>query len=261
MTQEILQVAVFQLDSVWEDTQANRAKIDQFLCSVPENTDVVFLSEMFSTGFTMNASVLAESMEGETIQWMKECCREYQLALCGSLIIREDEKYFNRLLFVEPSGQIHFYNKRHLFTMGNEDSYFEQGTERLILNYKGWRICPLICYDLRFPVWARNRNDYDVLIYSANWPQARTEAWNTLLKARALENQAYVVGANRVGVDGNSISYSGNSQLIDAKGNVLSSIEDFAENMVVAQFSYFELIKFRSDFPVLNDADEFSIYI
>jgi len=261
MTQEILQVAVFQLDSVWEDTQANRAKIDQFLCSVPENTDVVFLSEMFSTGFTMNASVLAESMEGETIQWMKECCREYQLALCGSLIIREDEKYFNRLLFVEPSGQIHFYNKRHLFTMGNEDSHFEQGTERLILNYKGWRICPLICYDLRFPVWARNRNDYDVLIYSANWPQARTEAWNTLLKARALENQAFVVGANRVGVDGNSISYSGNSQLIDAKGNVLSSIEDFAENMVVAQFSYFELIKFRSDFPVLNDADEFSIYI
>ncbi len=261
MTQEILQVAVFQLDSVWEDIQANRAKIDQFLCSVPENTDVVFLPEMFSTGFTMNASVLAESMEGETIQWMKECCREYQLALCGSLIIREDEKYFNRLLFVEPSGQIHFYNKRHLFTMGNEDSHFEQGTERLILNYKGWRICPLICYDLRFPVWARNRNDYDVLIYSANWPQARTEAWNTLLKARALENQAYVVGANRVGVDGNSISYSGNSQLIDAKGNVLSSIEDFAENMVVAQFSYFELIKFRTDFPVLNDADEFSIYI
>ena len=261
MTQEILKVAVFQLDSVWEDAPANRAKIDQFLSNVPENTDVVFLPEMFPTGFSMNVSELAESMDSETIRWMKQRCREYQLALCGSLIIREDEKYFNRLVFVEPSGEIHFYNKRHLFTMGNEESHFEQGTERLIVTYKGWRICPLICYDLRFPVWARNRNEYDILVYSVNWPQARTEVWNTLLKARAIENQAYVVGANRVGVDGNSITYSGNSQLIDAKGNVLASIEDFAENIVAAQFSYSGLIQFRIDFPVLNDADEFSIYI
>lgn len=261
MTQEILKVAVFQLDSVWEDAPANRAKIDQFLSNVPENTDVVFLPEMFPTGFSMNVSELAESMDSETIRWMKQRCREYQLALCGSLIIREDEKYFNRLVFVEPSGEIHFYNKRHLFTMGNEESHFEQGTERLIVTYKGWRICPLICYDLRFPVWARNRNEYDILVYSVNWPQARTEVWNTLLKARAIENQAYVVGANRVGVDGNSITYSGNSQLIDAKGNVLASIEDFAENMATSQFSYSELIQFRIDFPVLNDADEFSIYI
>jgi len=261
MTQEILNVAVFQLDSVWEDAQANRAKIDQLLSILPENTDVVFLPEMFPTGFSMNVSELAESMEGETIQWMKERSRDYQLALCGSLIIREDEKYFNRLVFVEPSGEINYYNKRHLFTMGNEERHFESGTERLIVTYKGWRICPLICYDLRFPVWARNRNEYDILVYSVNWPQARTEVWNTLLKARAIENQAYVVGANRVGVDGNSIAYSGNSQLIDPKGNVLASVEEFTENIVAAQFSYSELNKFRTDFPVLNDADKFSIYI
>jgi omega-amidase len=261
MTQEILKVAVFQLDSVWEDAHANRAKIDQFLLAVPEDTDVVFLPEMFNTGFTLNASELAESMEGETIQWMKERCKQYQLALCGSLIIREDEKYFNRLVFVEPSEKIHFYNKRHLFTMGNEENQFEQGTERLIVTYKGWRICPMICYDLRFPVWVRNRNEYDILVYSANWPQPRTDVWNTLLKARAIENQTYVVGANRVGVDGNSISYSGNSQLIDSKGKVVAYTEEYTENMVAAQFSYSELKKFRTDFPVLNDADDFSIYI
>jgi omega-amidase len=243
MTQETFNIAILQLDSVWEDALANRAKIDQFLSILPENTDVVFLPEMFPTGFSMNVSELAESMQGETIRWMKERCSELRIALCGSLIIREDEKYFNRLVFVEPSGEINFYNKRHLFTMGNEESHFEPGSERLIINYKGWRICTLICYDLRFPVWARNRNEYDILVYSVNWPQARTDVWNTLLKARAIENQAYVVGANRVGVD----------------GNVLASIEEFAEKMVTAQFSYSELIQFRSDFPVLNDADSFSI--
>jgi len=143
--------------------------------------------------------------------------------------------------------------------MGNEESNFEHGTERLIITYKGWRICPLICYDLRFPVWARNRNEYDILIYSANWPQTRTDVWNTLLKARAIENQAYVVGTNRVGVDGNTIVYSGNSQLIDQKGNIVASAEDYDENIISAQFSYSELMKFRSDFPVLNDADQFRL--
>lgn len=257
MTQESLNVAIFQLDLVWENPQANREKIDLFLQKVPKETDVVFLPEMFSTGFTMNVSELAESMDGETIRWMKKRCREYQLALCGSLIICDDEKYFNRLVFVEPSGKIKFYNKRHLFTMGNEEQHFEPGSERLIINYKGWRICPLICYDLRFPVWARNRKEYDVLVYSANWPQARMEVWNTLLKARAIENQAYVVGVNRVGIDGNSIAYSGNSQLIDPKGNVFSTIKDNSEGIIPDQFLFSELVKFRKKFPVLNDSDPF----
>jgi len=163
---------------------------------------VVFLPEMFATGFSMNVSELAEPMNGETVNWMKKRCSEHQLALCGSLIIQENGNFYNRMLFVEPSGKTSFYDKRHLFTMGNEESHFQAGTERLIVDYKGWRICPLICYDLRFPVWARNRNEYDLLVYSANWPQARTEVWNTLLKARAIENQCYVVGVNRVGADG-----------------------------------------------------------
>ena len=152
-----------------------------------------FLPEMFTTGFSMNVAEIAEPMDGETIKWMKDRCAEHQIAFCGSLIISENDQFFNRLVFVEPSGEIKHYDKRHLFTMGNEESHFHRGTERLIVTYNGWRICPLICYDLRFPVWARNRNEYDVLVYSANWPESRTEVWNTLLKARAIENQAYVV--------------------------------------------------------------------
>lgn len=257
MTQESLQIAVFQMDSIWENSVANRARIDELLRKTDSKTDVVFLPEMFTTGFSVGNMELSETMDGETVQWMKTRCREHQLALCGSLIIRENDLYFNRLLFVQPSGEVQFYNKRHLFTMGGEESCFQHGTERLIVTYKGWRICPLICYDLRFPVWARNRNEYDILVYSANWPKARNEVWNTLLKARAIENQAYVVGTNRVGVDGNLIAYQGNSQLIDSKGNVLIA-GNHVESIVSARFLYSELIKFRSDFPVLNDADPFS---
>ena len=259
MTQESLQISVLQFDLEWENPAANRAKIDQWLEQTDKNTDVVFLPEMFTTGFTTNISDLAEPMDGETLHWMKTRCNEHQLALCGSMIIRENNHYFNRLVFVEPSGAVHFYNKRHLFTMGGEESHFQQGTGRLVVTYKGWRICPLICYDIRFPVWSRNRNEYDILVYSANWPQARNEVWNTLLKARAIENQAFVVGANRVGVDGNSISYSGDSQLIDPKGNVVARTENYTENIVFAEFSYAGLVKFRSEFPVLNDADQFTL--
>jgi omega-amidase len=259
MPQEILNIAVFQFNLVWENPVANRVKIDEWLQKANKNIDVVFLPEMFTTGFSMNVSELAEPMEGETVLWMKKCSSEHQFALCGSLIIKENDQYFNRLLFVEPSGEVHFYNKRHLFTMGKEENYFQKGTQRLIVNYKGWRICPLICYDLRFPVWSRNLSEYDILVYSANWPQARTEVWNTLLKARAIENQCYVVGANRVGVDENTISYSGNSQLIDPKGHILAEIGDHHKGIVSAGFSYTELVKFRAAFPVLNDADQFSL--
>lgn len=259
MTQEILHVSVFQLDLVWENPVANRTKIDEWLRKSNEKTDVIFFPEMFTTGFSMNVSGLAETMDGETVSWMKERSAEFQTALCGSLIIREDGKFFNRLLFVEPSGEVHSYDKRHLFTMSKEESHFRKGTERLIVNYKGWRICPLICYDLRFPVWSRNRNEYDLLVYSANWPQARTEVWNTLLKARAIENQSYVVGANRVGADGNLISYSGNSQLINPKGGLLSEIGDHHKGIVSAGLSFSEMVRFRTDFPVLDDADEFSL--
>ena len=259
MTQETLIAAIIQLDQVWEDSRANRLMLDEWLNKADKNTDIVFLAEMFNTGFSLNISTLAETMDGETVLWMKQKSAEYGFAICGSLIIRENDLYYNRLIFAEPSGEVHSYNKRHLFTMGGEESQFEQGKERIIISYKGWRICPLICYDLRFPVWARNRNEYDILVYSASWPQARDEVWNTLLKARAIENQAYVVGANRVGVDGNSITYSGNSQMIDPKGKVFAITQEYVENIVAASLSYNELQRFRADFPVLNDADTFSI--
>jgi len=259
MVHETLRVAVFQFDLVWENPEVNRTKIDEWLQKANRKLDVVFLPEMFSTGFSMNVAELAEPMDGPTITWMKVICAEHQLALCGSLIIKDDNQFFNRLVFVEPSGEIQHYDKRHLFTMADEESHFQPGMERLIVNYNGWRICPLICYDLRFPVWARNRNEYDVLVYSANWPESRTEVWNTLLKARAIENQSYVVGANRVGVDGSKILYSGNSQLIDPKGTQLSAIADHHKGIVFAGFSYSELTEFRKKFPVLDDADQFDI--
>ena len=259
MAQENLRVAVFQFDLAWENPEVNRTKIDEWLQKANRKMDVVFLPEMFTTGFSMNATELAEPMDGETITWMKAKCAEHQLALCGSLIIKENGQFFNRLVFVKPSGEIQHYDKRHLFTMADEESHFQPGMERLIVNYNGWRICPLICYDLRFPVWARNRNEYDILVYSANWPESRTEVWNTLLKARAIENQSYVVGANRVGVDGSNILYSGNSQLIDPKGSVLSAIADHHKGIVYAGFSYSELMEYRKKFPVLDDADQFVV--
>ena len=257
MTQDVLNVAVFQLDLVWENSVSNRTKIDQWLQKTGADKDVVFFPEMFSTGFTMNACRFAEPMDGETISWMKCRSREYQIALCGSLIICEGEHIFNRLVFIEPSGNVYFYDKRHLFTMVVENLNFQKGSERLVVTYKGWRICPLICYDLRFPVWSRNQNEYDILVYSANWPQSRSEVWNTLLCARAIENQSFVVGVNRVGSDGNLIAYSGNSKLINPKGQILAEQENCVEGIISSSFSYRELIHFRSTVPVLDDADLF----
>ncbi len=259
MSQKFLNIAILQLDLVWENPSANRAKIDELLQKTDTNTNVVFLPEMFTTGFSMNVSELAETMEGETVQWLKKRSSEHQLALCGSLIIRKNGDFFNRLLFVEPSGEIHFYNKHHLFAMGNEETHFQKGTERLIVQYKGWRICPLICYDLRFPVWSRNRNEYDLLVYSANWPHNRNDVWNTLLKARAIENQCYVVGANRVGTDKNGIEYSGDSQVICPKGKLLAKSLSDQEEMLSASLSFQEMADFRRKFPVLNDADDFNL--
>lgn len=259
MKQDLLIIAAFQLDLAWENPEANRAKIDELLQKIETKTDVVFLPEMFTTGFSMNVSELAETIEGETVKWMKKRSAEHQLALCGSLIIQENDKFYNRSVFVEPSGEIHFYNKRHLFTMGNEESHFQKGTERLIVQYKGWRICPLICYDLRFPVWSRNRNEYDLLVYSANWPNARNDVWNTLLKARAIENQCYVVGVNRIGTDGNGIYYSGDSQVLNSKGKQIEQSLSAQKELLSATLSFRELSDFRSKFPVLNDSDDFSL--
>jgi len=257
--QEILKIAVFQIDLVWENPQANREKIDRLLGQLPDGVDLVVLPEMFSTGFTMNASTNAETMQGETVSWMVQRCREKRIAICGSLNICEDNNYYNRLIFVDPDERVLTYDKRHLFTMAGENNAYTSGKQRLIIDYKGWRICPLICYDLRFPVWSRNRNDFDLIIYVANWPESRNEVWTTLLRARAIENQSYLVGANRVGVDGNKISYCGNSLLIGPKGNIMASGRDSEECILTAEFSFEKLSAFRSKFPVLNDADDFDL--
>lgn len=259
MVQEILKIAAFQFNLEWENPDANRAQADRMLSQLPGDIDIVFLPEMFTTGFTMNAAKVAEPMTGETLEWLKYRSADSQIVICGSLVIQENEDYFNRLVFVEPSGKVHQYNKRHLFTMAGEDRCYSLGESRLIVEYKGWRICPLICYDLRFPVWSRNRNEYDILTYSANWPESRIDVWKTLLKARAIENQSYVVGVNRVGVDRNNISYSGDSQVIGPKGNILSSAKGHSESIVCAEFNYNELLNFRKKFPVLNDADHFTL--
>lgn len=257
MIQEILHIALYQPDLAWESQAINRQKVDKMLDELIKPVDIVFLPEMFTTGFTMDVADHAESADRETIRWMKKRSREHQVALCGSLIMEEAGLYFNRLVFVEPSGELRFYDKRHLFTMGSEDKYFSKGTERLIISYKGWRICPMICYDLRFPVWSRNRQEYDLLVYVANWPASRADVWNTLLKARAIENQTYLAGVNRVGVDGKMIPYSGNSQILNAKGLVMAESLKDEEGIITAGLSWTELVKFRTTFPVLDDADTF----
>lgn len=259
MVQEILKIAAFQFDLEWENIQVNLEKVDRLLEQLPADVDIVFLPEMFSTGFTMNASTVAESMDGKSVDWLKDRSSKYGVAICGSLVIQEGEKFYNRLVFVEPSGKVSYYDKRHLFTMGGEEKAYKPGNIRLIVEYRGWRICPLICYDLRFPVWSRNRRDYDLLVYVANWPEQRSLVWNTLLKARAIENQSYVVGVNRVGADGNKITYLGQSQIIDAKGTELAVGKEYSEEVVFAELSYSKLEQFRRKFPVLDDGDSYSI--
>ncbi len=259
MVHENLKIAVLQFDLEWENIQANLAKIDQMIEQLSGKVDIVFLPEMFSTGFTMNAAKVAEKMDGQTINWLKNRSAKYSLAICGSLAIQEGAIYCNRLVFVDPSGKVSHYDKRHLFAIGGEEKAYMRGKGRLVVEYLGWRICPLICYDLRFPVWSRNLKNYDLLVYVANWPGQRSLVWNTLLKARAIENQSYVVGANRIGADNNKISHSGQSQVIDAKGNVIALAGDYSEEIIFAVLSYSKLEKFRKKFPVLDDADSHSI--
>lgn len=223
--------------------------------------DVIVLPEMFSTGFTMKPELLAEVHEGPALQWMQEMAEKTGSVITGSVAVKDDGSYYNRLYWAQPDGKYYMYNKRHLFRMGNEHEHYTAGTQRLIIEYKGWRICPLICYDLRFPVWSRNsnQNPYDVLIYVANWPQVRSYPWEQLLVARAIENQCYVAGVNRIGEDGNGIPHSGNSAIINPRGEYICKPELNGDLAVTAQLSMEYLIDFRKQFPVLSDADQFEI--
>lgn len=253
---ENFKIILVQPDMIWENRQANLKKYSEMLAEVGQ-TQLIVLPEMFTTGFSMSPEKLMETMEGPSVQWMKSLAEEKNAAVTGSLIIEEDNRVYNRCLWVFPNGDIKFYDKRHLFTMSGEHLDYSAGNKKLVVEYFGWRFCPLICYDLRFPVWSRNTENYDVLLYVANWPSARHQVWKNLLIARAIENQAYCVGVNRVGSDGAGLNYFGDSALVDPKG--FAHFLGEKEEVKSFEISYDDLHQFRKKFPVLEDKDEFTL--
>ncbi|MGB3008657.1 MAG: nitrilase family protein [Chitinophagaceae bacterium] len=282
----LLTLTTIQTNLHWENKTANLQMLEEKINSIREKTEIVVLPEMFSTGFSMKPEELAETMEGETVQWMKRVAAEKKIILTGSLIIKEESKknsgqtetlrpeYYNRLIWMLPNGQFGIYDKRHRFAFAGEDNHYTAGTKRLIASVKGWKINLQVCYDLRFPVWARQNfspnpspkaekgvkgeAEYDVLIYVANWPERRSNAWKTLLQARAIENQCYVVGVNRVGNDGNKIYHSGDSMIIDPMGEVLYTKRD-EEDIFSIALDKTHLDSTREKLPFLKDADGFII--
>ncbi len=256
---EKLNIVLLQADLVWENAEANREQFQKKINNLSKEIDLIVLPEMFSTGFSMNAKNLAEPTGGPSLEWMKKMASKKAAAVTGSLIIFENSNYYNRLYFVFPDGSFEKYDKRHTFTLANENETYASGNERLIVTYKGWKICPLVCYDLRFPVWSRNTEDYDVLIYVANWPSMRVQAWDTLLRARAIENMCYCVGLNRVGTDGNDHPYPGHSAVFDGLGNPLNdpSVEVEFEKEILLKKAHLKEI--RSKLRFLQDRDRFSI--
>ena len=251
-----MKIALIQIPLVWENPKLNRDYIEQKINTLESDTDLVVLPEMFTTGFTMQPERVAETMQGETVVWMQSLAKAQNFAITGSLVIIEEGNYYNRLLFVFPSGEIEYYNKRHLFTLAGEDKSYTKGTQKLIVEYRGWKICPLICYDLRFPVFARNVEQYDLLLYVANWPTIRIQAWDTLLKARAVENMSYTIGVNRVGKDEKDYDYSGHSQVVDFLGNYAIAPQE-TEGIFYAQLNKEALLKTRTKLGFLNDQDTF----
>jgi len=264
-TPDNLRITIVQSKLYWEDKDKNLEMFNKSLSGLKGKTDLIVLPEMFTTGFTMNTKALAESTPGLTLEWMQQKAAESDATITGSMIAEESGNYFNRLLWVNPDGSWEKYDKRHLFTMVGEDQYFAAGTERLVVNFKGWKIMPLVCYDLRFPVWARNRKqkdgqaEFDVMIYVANWPEVRKQPWKKLLLARAIENQTFVVGVNRVGLDRNGIAYSGDSSLIDPYGEYIAECTVGEEHILTTTINYKSLSNFRKKFPVIDDGDGFEI--
>ena len=244
----------------WEDKEANLQMFEEKIFSISQPTEIVVLPEMFSTGFSMQPERLAETMDGQTVEWMQRIAAKKKIILTGSVIIEEDRNFYNRLVWVLPNGQIGYYDKRHLFAYGDEDQHYTAGKKRLIASVKGWKINLMVCYDLRFPVWSRQQGDfeYDVLIYVANWPERRVLAWTSLLRARAIENQSYVIGVNRTGDDGNKIPYTGESMAVDPMGEILYHKND-EEDVFTVTLDKSHLEKTREKFPFWKDADRFKI--
>lgn len=253
-----LNVTLIQADLVWHDADGNRAAFTEVIGSISEPTDLIVLPEMFTTGFSMHATKLAETMAGPSVEWMRKTAARCNAAICGSLIIRDNDRFFNRFVCVEPAGNLTCYDKRHLFRLANEQHHYEPGNSVVTFDLKGFRIRPLVCYDLRFPVWSRNRGTYDLLLYVANWPKSRHDAWETLLRARAIENLSYVIGVNRVGTDGNDLPYAGGSAIIDYRGRDIADLGD-ASGSATAKLDLDLLGQFRERFAFHRDADEFTL--
>ncbi len=261
-----LTFTLIQTKLYWEDAAANRKMFEEKINALQEKTEVIILPEMFSTGFSMQPEKYAETMDGETVEWMKKIASSKKIILTGSLMIKEDEAYFNRLIWMLPNGEYGYYDKRHLFAYGDEHNHYSAGSKRLIASAKGWKINLQVCYDLRFPVWSRQSRsyftndipEYDVLIYVANWPERRSLAWKTLLQARAIENQCYVIGVNRVGNDGNDVSHSGDSMVIDPLGEILYHKKE-EEDIFTIPLNNLHLEAIRKRFPFWKDADKFTI--
>jgi omega-amidase len=254
-----MKVLLVQADLRWEQPELNRQHLEALIADKAAEADLVVLPEMFTSGFTMNPQLVAETMKGDTIAWMQKLAAQYQTAITGSLVILENGAYFNRLIFVHPNGKIDQYDKRHTFTLAKEHLHYQAGKEKVIINYQGWKICPMICYDLRFPVWSRNTENYDILLYVANWPEPRVNAWDALLKARAIENMSYCIGVNRVGKDGNDHNYVGHSGVYDVLGHKIDTLKLEAENVALVTLEKEHVQSTRDTLRFLDDRDEFEI--
>lgn len=253
-----IRISTVQTDLLWEDKAGNLARLEEKLLPLSGKTDLVILPEMFTTGFSMNAEALAEGEDGPSVAWMARMAQSLDAAVTGSLILEEQGRCYNRLIWMRPDGRFSRYDKRHLFSLADEQKHYSGGSQRLLVEWRGWTFCPLICYDLRFPVWSRNNGSIDMLIYVANFPEKRRLAWKSLLLARAIENQCFVAGVNRVGTDGTGIAYTGDTCLIDYEGEMLhhTSREENVHTLTVRKES---MQAFRANFPFLKDADEFQI--
>ncbi len=255
-----MRLSIVQTQLFWENKAANLKMFDQKLAALAGRTDVVVLPEMFTTGFSMNAAVLAETMDGETMHWLANQAQKLNAVVTGSFICVENRRFFNRLVWMQPDSRYFFYDKRHRFGLAGEDEVYTAGQKRFTVEWKGLKICPLICYDLRFPIWSRNdaENPYDLAIYVANWPVKRVQHWLALLQARAIENQSWVVGVNIFGTDGNGFEYSGESAIFDYSGNQICRISG-QEGIFTAEILGDGLVKYRANFPFLADRDDFRL--
>lgn len=253
-----MKIALIQSSLVWENPEANRNHFEEKINAITEDFNLIVLPEMFTTGFTMDPAKVAETMSGKTVLWMQSLAKAKNAAITGSVVIEENANFYNRILFVFPSGEIQHYDKRHLFTLAGEDKVYSRGTQKLIVEYLGWKICPFVCYDLRFPVFSRNVENYDLLIYVASWPKTRIKAWDTLLSARAIENMSYVVGVNRTGEDQNGYAYVGHSQAVDILGEYVLEPRE-SEGVFFVELNKEKMMETRLKLGFLSDRDDFEI--